>query len=1033
MLAALVRLAVHRSGLVLFLAALALVIGVFDLWRAELDIFPEFAPQTAVLQTEAPGLTALEVEQRVTAPIEAGLLGLPRLQVLRSESIGGLSVINLVFDSRISLLESRQMVAERLVSRVSGLPAGVNPVLVPLASSSATVLTFGLTAQNGDLTALREYVDATLVPRLLAVSGVADVNVFGGFEPALTIQPDWARLARHDIALGPLMARIEQMLRRPALGAIATPLQQLELGLEPPADWPRQLTSLSLAPAASDDPNLRLGDVASVAWGHLPPVSAAQIRGEPGVILMVIGGHGVSTQRVSRELEAVLAGLAGPLEQASLVLHSPLFRPADYVETAVGSISRHLAAGAVTVVLVLLLFLYDWRATLIATLAIPLSLLTAFSVLVGAGYSLNLMIIGGLAIALGEVVDDAIIDCENIQRRLRENAHRALPRAVADVIYDASMEVRGSVVFATFIVALVFVPLLTLDGLSGRLFGPLGGAYILAILASLLVALTVTPALCRQLLRTGAEVVESPLVVWVKAGYLAVLGVVLNHPRVTVLATGLLCTALMAEVRQLGGEFLPPLREGHYLVHTSSLPGTALPETIRIGQGLTRRFLALPGVESVSQWAGRAERGADTYGTHYSEYDIRLAPASGAEQADIARALTEVLRQTPGIVYEMNTFLTERVEETVSGYTAPVAVNIYGDDLAVLDQQAGLLEAILRRIPGAGAVQRRSISARPELLVDPDPLRMQSRGVDPGELTTTLAVAFAGETVGRVPRGAREVPVVVVGGTDVRTDVASLAALKVHGLGGFTPIGEFARLLQGEGRYNVLRRNGQRLQTVTCQVVGRDLAGFMTDLRQRVRDELPAHPNAYVEFTGSAVEQAESKQTLYLHAGLAGLGVLALASLALGSLRHVLLVAVNLPFALAGGIHAAVIAGGALSVGATIGFVTLFGITVRNAIMLVSHYRFLVEEEGQDWNRATALRGASERLPSILMTAAVTALAMLPIALDSDNPGREIMGPMATIIIGGLLSSTLLTLLVLPVLMLRFGRFRTGAVAGGVA
>lgn len=1031
MLARLVAASVNSPGYVLVLVLLVVGFGINGMLAADLAIFPEFAAPSAIVQTEAPGLTAVEVEQRVTRPVEAAFQGLPRLKLLRSESIAGLSVVQLEFAEGTPLGPLRQQVAERLASRLDGLPEDINPVLVPRFSSSATVYTLGVTAADGDLLALRDYVDVHLVPRILAVPGVADVHVFGGLERALSLRPDWSALRQFDLDLDQLAETLRMALTPLPLGVWPTPVQELDVVMSSPTEWSEALAKW---PIALPDAALgwrSIGQFSTPVWGHLPPVSAAQIGGEAGVILMVVGAPELGTARVSANLEAVLEGLDVALQKKGIALHAPLFRPADYVHQAVDGVVGHLALGGLTVVLVLSVFLADWRTVLIASTAVPLSLLAAFASLQALGSSLNLMVIGGLAIALGEVVDDAIIDCENIRRRLSQH-HRANDAPDhAQVIYAASMEVRGSVVFATLIVATAFIPLFTLGGLTGRLFAPLGYAYVLAIMASLLVAMTVTPALCRLGLQHHQQrLPHSSLTQWLTRRYQGVQARLFRHPGVSVFVVMAATALTIAPFARLGGNFLPELREGHFLVHVTALPGTSLSESLRLGRILGERFEAIDGVVSVSQWAGRAERGADTFGGHYSEFDIRLAPLPGAQQGRIAAALREILDQSPGITFELNTFLTERIGETESGFTAPVAVVLYGEDLDLLDSEAAKVEGILRAVPGATGVRRRSVLSRPELRVQVTPQAYGEYGVDPGVLARTVATAVAGLPLGHVPLETRSIPVLLQGDDGARVNPAHWGDAWVRTQRGWVALKELVSVIGGEGRYNVHRRNGRRVQTVTADVVGRDLDTFIRDARERLAEGW--QPDALVEFelAGAAVEQMRGRNTLYFHAALVGIGVLALARMVLGSTNNVLLVVLNLPFALAGGVLAAQLSGGVLSVGATIGFVTLFGITVRNAIMLIAHYQYLVTSEGAPWDATTALRGAVERFPSIMMTAMVTALAMLPIAVDSDNPGREIMGPMATIIIGGLFSSVLLTLLVLPLLVLRFGRFAKATEAG---
>jgi len=553
----------------------------------------------------------------------------------------------------------------------------------------------------------------------------------------------------------------------------------------------------------------------------------------------------------------------------------------------------------------------------------------------------------------------------------------------------------------------------------------LGIAYILAIMGSLVVALTVTPALCYLLLGNGRYGHDDPPVIrWLKPRYGHLLTAINRKPRTAMTFTAITLAAGLSILPRLGGEFLPELREGHYMVHTASVPGTSLDESIRIGSRLTDRFLDIPGVVSVSQWAGRAERGADTYGSHYSEYEVELTPLSGTAQQRVLDRLRAILEEFPGIVYEANTFLIERVDETISGYTAPVVVNIYGKDLDELDALARQAAAAISAIDGAQAVQVRSPPGTPLARVRLMPARLIDLGVRPMAVIRAIEIAYESVVVGRAFEGNRVFDVTVSLEPAFKRNPRDIGQLPIKTLdGGIVALDALADVEQVSGRYSVLHRGAQRVQTITADVEGRDLASFFAELRARVDAEVNFSADTYPEYTGAAVEQAAARDELIVHSLFAGAGVLLLIYVALGSLRHVMLILLNIPFSLVGGVIAALATGGVLSVGSMVGFVTLFGITVRNSIMLISHYQHLVISEGMRWGPQTALRGAQERLTSILVTALVTALAMLPIAVGSDNPGREIMGPMAAVIIGGLASSTVLNLLIMPIVMLRYGRF----------
>ncbi|OUR64938.1 acriflavin resistance protein [Methylophaga sp. 42_25_T18] len=1025
MLAKVVAFSVRFRGVVVALALLLLGYGMYKLFNSSLDIFPEFAPKQVIIQTEAQGLTAEQVEILVTQPLENALGGLVGTESIRSQSIPSLSVVILTFYDSTDIYLDRQLVSERLLGLDKALPGNIGPpLMVPLESSSGTIMTIGLSSDQHDLMTLRALIDWTLSPRLLSVEGVADINVFGGHEKQLQIQIDTDKLVRYGISVDEVTQAAEQATGLVGSGFIENKNQRMVLQVTGQPATAEELAKVVLR--KTHNATLYLGDVATVIAAPAPMIGGAAIGAKPGVVLMVIGQYKANTLAVTQGIEAALEEFKEGFEADGITLHDDLFRPANYIEHSLSNIRDHLMVGGSLVMLVLFLFLFNLRTAIISMTAIPLSLFAALIVLLEMGVNINIMVLGGLAIALGEVVDDAIIDTENIFRRLRENTHLAVPKSTMEVVFEASMEVRSSVVYASFIVMLVFVPLLTLSGVAGRMFEPLGMAYILAIFASLAVALTVTPALCHILLTRWGDLSskEPPLVRMLNPIYGFLLDSVSRFPKLILVGVLSFCLAGLAILPLLGSGFLPELREGHYIIHTASVPGTSIEESLRIGGQLEKRIAEIPGVRSTSQWAGRAERGADTFGTHYSEYEIDLVQLEGAEQQEVLDEIREVLASFPGINSEVNTFLTERIDETISGYTSPVVVNIYGKNLDELDQKAQQIAAVMRDINGAADIQLRAPPGEPQLEVRLNLDKLAYWGLKPVDVMQTVRTGFEGAVVGQVYEGNQVFDVVVVLPAEQRQQPQDVNNLPIK-----TPDGVMLRLQdvatvqQVSGRYMILHAGAQRLQTVTCNVTGRDLSSFFAELKQRVHAEVDFPADIYPEFTGAAVAQAQSREDLIVHSTLAGIAVLLLLYMALQSLRNMLLVLINLPFSLVGGVVAVLLTGGVLSIGSLVGFVTLFGITLRNAIMLVSHYQHLVVDEGEDWNAATAIRGAQERLPSILITALVTALAMLPIALNSDSPGREIMGPMASIIIGGLISSTVLNLVVLPSIMLRYGRF----------
>jgi CzcA family heavy metal efflux pump len=1025
MLSAIVRFALRFRGVVVALATVALGYGVYTLLQARYDVFPEFAPPEVQIQTEAPGLSPEQVEALVTQPIENAIVGLEGIESLRSGSILGISVVTVIFRSGTDVFLDRQLVAERLATLTGALPAGAGPPeMTPLTSSTSTVLAVGLTSTARTLMDLRTIADWTVRLRLLAVPGVAKVSVFGGDVRQLQVQLDPERLIRYGLSVDDVVAAARRATGVRAAGVVDTVNQRLVVRTEGQALTPAELARTVVSAHAGAV--VRLGDVAHVAEGAEPPVGAASVMGKPGVMLMVSAQYRANTLEVTRRVDRALAELRPTLAGEGVDLDAAnLLRPARFILTATGNVRSALLLGALLVVVVLTLFLFDLRTAAISCTAIPLSLLAAVAVLERLGISLNTMTLGGLAIAIGEVVDDAVIDVENILRRLRANRLLAEPRPALRVVLDASLEVRSAVVYATFAVVLVFVPILSMSGVAGRLFAPLGMAYVFAILASLAVALTVTPALCSLLL--GGErlpAAEPPVVRFLKGRYRPLLLRVERHPRAIIAAVAVLTAAGLAVLPLLEGSFIPELKEGHFTVHMTAVPGTSLAESLRMGDRLAAELLKLPAVRAVGQRVGRGEVADDIMGSHSSEIEVDLKPLSGAGSKRALADIRTVLNHFPGANFAVNTFLSERVEETLSGYTAPVVVNVFGPDLDVLDAKAAEVATVLGKVPGAVDVTLASPPGAPQLVVRLRRDELVRWGISPVDALEAVRTAYQGEVVGQVYDGSRIFAAAVILDPRVRRDPTALAALPLRNADGtFVPLGRVADISEAVGRYAVLHDGARRVQAVTCNVEGRSVAAFVAEARRRVAAAVRLPAGTYIDFAGSAEERARSARDLLVHAAIAGVGVLILLAIVMGSPRNFFLVLANLPFALVGGVIVVLLGGGELSLGAMVGFVTVFGITLRNSIMLVTHYQHLVDAEGESWGLEAALRGAQERLAPIVMTALVTALGLLPLAIGSGAPGREIEGPMALVILGGLASSTALNLLVLPTLALRFGRF----------
>ena len=1025
--AALVSFAIRFRGIVLALACAVVGYGLFSLGNAEYGVFPEFASPQVSIQTEAPGLSPEQVELLVTQPIETSINGLAGVESMRSSSIQGLSVVTVVFRPRSDIYRARQLVTERLAVLANSLPQGVlAPSMTPLTPTAGTVLVIGLTSDQRSLMDLRTIADWTVGRQLLAVPGVAQISTFGRDVRSLQVQVRPDDLLRFGVGMNDILAAARKATGVRGAGFVDTANQRIILQTDGQSLAPEQLARTVLRHEGAS--SVVLGDVAAVVTAPEPPIGAALINGQPGILLMISQQYGTNTRDVTKRVESALHELRPVLEAGKVRLHANLFRPANFIDTATESVLYALLIGGALVIIVLSLFLFDWRTSVISCTAIPLSLLAAVLALQWMGESLNTMTLGGLAIAIGEVVDDAVIGVENVVRRLRENRRSSEPRAEARVVLDAMLEMRAAVVYATFAGLLVFFPIFALSGVAGRLFGPLGIAYIVAVLASLVVALTVTPALSMFLLVGGAarnEEHEPPLVRWSRRHYEALLLRIGRFPRLLIATAVLLTIVGVGMLPFFRGTFLPDLREGHLILHVSAIPGTSLDKSLRIGKLISDLVQTIPGVRSVAQHAGRAEAGVDTVGPHSSEFEVDLRPGLSGENQELAeKRMRAILANFPGIAFSIKTYLTERIEETVSGFTAAVVVNVYGPDLDSLENVAGDVARELGQVPGAIDIQQQSPPGMPQVNVTLRPTDLHRWGLDAVEVLELIRTAYQGDVVGQAYEGNVVFNVIVKLDEHARARLTQIGDMPIRTPSGtYVLLKQIADVYQTSGRYQVLHSDAQRVQTVTANVSGRDLESFVADAKRKIARTVKLPPGAHVEFAGTAEAQARSRRDLLVNSLLAATGIILLLLFVTGHWRNLVLVLINLPFAFVGGVFAVALTGGLLSLGSMVGFVTLFGITLRNSILMISHYEHLVVLEGCAWGLETAIRGAADRLIPILMTSLVTGLGLMPLALGAGEPGREIEGPMAIVILGGLLTSMALNLLVLPTLALRYARF----------
>lgn len=1030
MLQHLVDFSIRFRGTVLALALVLLGYGVFKARNAKLDVFPDFVQPQATIQTEAPGLPPEQVESLVTRPIESVIGGVPHIDSVRSQSIQGLSTVSVFFKEGTDLLVARQLLNEQINTVTGDLPAGVKPPkLTPLTSATMDLLKIGLLSDSMSAMELRAFADWTLRPRLQAVPGVAQVGVMGGEVREIQVQVKPERLAAYGVSLDDVLEAARRATGTRGAGYIETANQRVVLQSEGQSLTPEQIGDAIVRRGDGDD--VRLHDVASVVFAPQPKFGDILIQGKPGVLVKLLSQYGANTMDVTRAVEEALEKLQPMFEAEKIKAYPRMHRPATFIETSLAHVSVSLYIGAAMVVVVLTLFLFNLRTALISILAIPLSLMAAIIVLDWWGLTLNTITLGGLAIAIGEVVDDAIIDVENIFRRLRENCASGKRRSATSVVLDASLEVRSAVVYATFIVVLVFVPVLTLSGLQGRMFAPLGVAYITAILASLAVALTATPALACLLLPGAAERAEREpaFIRWMKSAYRGVLAALLPMPGLMIAGGFAASVAAVLVLLRFGQEFLPEFREGHFVAQVSAVPGTSLPEMMRIGRAISADLMenvqlhGKPVIDTVELQVGRAELGEDPWGSHRSEYHIELLPdIPGEEQAEVQKQIREHLEAHPGVTSEVLTFLGDRISESISGETAAVVVNLFGDDLDQLDEQATAVAGLMGKVHGAADVHVASPPGMPLAYCRLRHDRLAALGLRPLDVLADIETAYEGSRVAQIYQGARVMDVRVILDEAHRRNPETIGDLPLRTVDGATvPLRVAADVESTTGRYMILHEGARRRQTVTCNVEHRDVHSFTAELEKRVAQlKLPA--GVYAEVSGAAEAATEARNELLLHSGVAGVGVLLLLSMVFTRGRQLTLVLLNLPFALVGGVTAVALTGATLSIGSIVGFVTLFGITMRNSMMMISHFDHLESHEGQTWGRELVLRGASERLVPVMMTALVTGLGLLPIALGSGEVGREIEGPMAIVILGGLASSTVLSLLLLPVLSLKYGR-----------
>lgn len=1014
MLARLIRWCIGNPRMVVVAAAIFALYGIAVVERARYDVFPEFVPAQVTIQTEAPGLVAEQVEALVTRPIENAINGANGIERVSSDSAQGLSVIRVVFVEGAEPLRARQVIAEALGGVTGKLPSGVSPpALSPLTSSTMDLLKIGLTSDRLDQRQLRALADGTIRPRLLATKGVAGAVVYGAAPSRYEVRVKPSQLVARNVSLTEVNSAIAALTTVRGGGYAETANQRI---LVQPGNGVIDAAKLGAALVPSGNgAAVALRDLADVVLVPAPQFGDALIMGKPGVLLSASSQYGANTLEASRALSATLADLKPTLDAQGVRLYPALHRPANFIEAALSGMSKDLIVGALMIAFVLFAFLRDLRTALIAFLSIPLSLLAALIVLDKMGGTINTMTLGGLTVSLGVVVDDAVVGVENIVRRLRG----AGGGDRAAIIADATIEVRAPVVYATYLLAFTIAPILFLTGLQGAFFAPLALSFLLAVLASLMVALTVTPALSVLLLGKMTPQAEPRALARAKAWHRARLEYMCDRPKAVIWATVATTVIGAFGLAAFGGELLPAFREGHYVLKVNGPVGASMGWMRENGARLSHDVLAIPEVATVEQQIGRAESGEDPFPPNRSEMHVELKPGGGSE-AHAQAEIRKVLGRYPAIQSATLTFLGDRIGESLSGETAQLAINVYGSDLDVLDRVASEIARAVKAVPDAADVQVKSPPGTPLVSIALDLSRMAVHGVTPADANDAIEIAFQGHVAGEIAEADRTTDVAVVLPPEMRGEPESAAAILVRASDGSSVrLGDIATLSLGEGRAAIARDGGQRRQIVTVNPTRSDVAGFERDARAAIAAKVTLPPGVSLSFTGVAAGQAAATRQIAVNVAVAAIAIVGLLILAFGGGRAAALILAGTPFALVGGVIAIVLTGGVLSLGALVGFVTLFGIAARNAILLVAHVEHLVAEEGQPFGRATVMRAAEERVTPILMTALVTALGLLPLAIEAGQAGREVQGPMAAVILGGLVTSTVMSLILLPALILK--------------
>lgn len=1019
-------------------AVAMLVVGGLQLRETPVDVFPEFAPPKVEVQTDALGLSAQEVEELITVPLEQGLTGMPALVTLRSKSIPQQSSVELIFAKGTDVIEARRLVAERIQTITPTLPSWATPpvVLQPL-SATSRVMKIGVRSESLDLIEQATLVRYKIRPQLMALPGVANVAVWGMRKNQWQIQIDPERMRAAGVTLEQVMAAASAGTDAGLLkhrtgtkigtgGYVDDGAQRQAVQHVLPLDSAESISRILVAQV--NDRSVALGDVATVVKGHQLLIGDAVINDGDGLLLIVEKLPWGNTLDVTTDVEETLATMQPAL--GDLELDTTIFRPASFVELAIDNLTRALTLGIILVAIVLMFFLFQWRTALISIAAIPLSLVAAALVLYARGETTNTMVLAGLVIAVGVVVDDAIIDVENIVRRLREHRAAGGTRSTASIVLEASLEVRSPIVYATLIILAAAIPVFFLTGLMGSFFQPLALSYTLAVAASMVVAITVTPAMALILLRKAKLDPKPPLVVrWTQAGYDRLLRPVVRRPIAAYAVVVALVAGGIVVVPRLGQDLLPTFRERDFLMHWVLEPSASYDETMVVTKAASRELRAVPGVRNFGAHVGQAAMGDEVYGIYFVENWISIDPEEDYD-ATLAR-VQQVVDGYPGLRRDVQTYLKERIREVLTGAGEAVVVRVYGDDLDVIEAKAHEIEDAIETIPGVKDPHTDLQTRIPHLVVQVDLDKAQAVGLKPGDVRRQAAVYLAAEELSDVYRVGKAYDVMVWSVPESRRNPDHVRDMLIDTpAGGTVRLADVASVEMSSTPSMIRRIDGSRRLDVGANVEGRALADVAEDVRVAAAT-VPLPLGYRFEVIGEDTEREAASQRLRLLSIIAFLVILGLLYGSFRRWRLAFLSLLTLPMAFVGGVLAAWATGGTMTIGSFVGLFTVLGIAARNGILMISHCQHLEDIEGVTFGPDLVLQAARERLAPILMTTLATALALVPLVVMGDVPGHEIEYPMAIVILGGLVTSTLLNLFVVPSLYLRFGRRRPSSTSGG--